>query len=171
MPYGTYYLQEVQAPEGYLRGEDLSFTVDKWGSWTKPLEISFYDEPVKGQIRLVKMDAETKEQLTGAVFSVFAAEDIVTPDGYRHYAAEEFVEAVTVGTDGTGITGKLPLGKYKIRETKAPEGYCLDTGSYLVNLTYKDQETEVVTAELMLKNHPTTWKLLRRTRQEKHWMA
>ena len=161
LPYGTYYLREVQAPEGYLRGEDLSFTVDKWGSWTQPLEISFYDEPVKGQIRLVKTDAETKEQLTGAVFSVFAAEDIVTPDGYRHYAAEEFVEAVTVGTDGTGITGKLPLGRYKIRETKAPEGYCLDTGSYLVNLTCKDQETEVVTAELMLKNHPTTWKLFK----------
>ncbi|MEI3194099.1 MAG: prealbumin-like fold domain-containing protein [Lachnospiraceae bacterium] len=128
------------------------------------MEISFYDEPVKGQIRLVKMDAETKEQLTGAVFSVFAAEDIVTPDGYRHYAAEEFVEAVTVGTDGIGITGKLPLGKYKIRETKAPEGYCLDTGSYLVNLTCKKtiKETEVVTAELRRsENDPTTWKLFK----------
>ncbi|MFQ9393335.1 MAG: prealbumin-like fold domain-containing protein [Lachnospiraceae bacterium] len=36
--YGTYYLRELQAPEGYLKGEDLCFTVDKWGSWTKPME-------------------------------------------------------------------------------------------------------------------------------------
>ena len=161
LPYGTYYLRELQAPEGYLKGEDLCFTVDKWGSWTKPMEVSFHDEPVKGRIKLFKMDAETKELLAGAVFSVFAAEDIVTPDGFCHYAKDEFIESVTIGADGTGSTGNLPLGKYIVRETKAPEGYCLDTASYPAELVYENQETALVTAELTLENHPTTWKLFK----------
>lgn len=39
LEYGTYYLREVHAPNGYLKGEDLKFVVDEWGSWTDPLPV------------------------------------------------------------------------------------------------------------------------------------
>ncbi len=95
----------------------------------------------------------------------------MTPDGFCHYAKDEFIESVTIEADGTGSTGKLPLGKYIVRETKAPEGYCLDTASYPAELVYEDQETALVTAELTLENHPTTWKLFKTDTAGTHWMA
>ena len=161
LEYGTYYLREVHAPNGYLKGEDLKFVVDEWGSWTDPLPVDYYDAPAKGVLRIAKTDASTQEALAGAVFSVFANEDIVTPDGFKHYAKGQFVEAVTIGKDGKGQSNELTLGKYYVQETKAPEGFCLDTKQYPFELVYADENTPIVYVDMERENLPTTLKLLK----------
>lgn len=63
---GTYFLEEIHAPNGYLIGELLEFKVTDGTTWEKPLVIEYYDEPVMGKIRLEKRDSMTSELVDGA---------------------------------------------------------------------------------------------------------
>lgn len=146
LEYGTYYLHEVKAPEGYLLGgEDIQFVVDQEYQWDDPLTVQYADAPAKGKIRITKTDAETDAVIpSGAEFTVTAAEDIVTPDGTVRVTAGTVVDTVTTGQDGTVETSELFLGEYIVKETKAPEGYVLNKTEFEVTLEYADQETEIV---------------------------
>lgn len=157
LEYGTYYLHELEAPEGYLLGgEDIPFTVDEEYQWGEPLVVEYADAPAMGRIELVKTDSETGDSLEGAEFTVTAAEDIVTGDGTLRAAAGEVVDTLVTDQDGRAVTKDLYLGKYTLTETKQPAGYVLPEKSFDVELVYKDQHTAIVTEELEAENEPTT---------------
>ena len=81
--------------------------------------------------------------LPGAVYEITAAEDIITPDGTTRYGKGEIVDTVT--TDKTGLAESKPLylGKYEIREIKAPYGMVLNTDIRTAELVYAGQEIEI----------------------------
>ena len=81
--------------------------------------------------------------LSDAVFQVIAVEDIVTPDGTTRAYARDVVSEITTDKNGYAETEPLYLGKYEIREIKAPEGYVLNNEPKDVELTYAGQEFEV----------------------------
>ena len=81
--------------------------------------------------------------LSGAVFQVIAVEDIVTLDGTVRANAGNVVAEITTDENGYAETEPLYLGKYEIREIKAPEGYVLNNEPNDVELTYAGQEFEV----------------------------
>ena len=81
--------------------------------------------------------------LSGAVFQVIAVEDIVTPDGTTRAYAGDVVSEITTDENGYAETEPLYLGKYEVRETKAPYGYVLNNEPKDVELTYAGQEFEV----------------------------
>ena len=100
------------------------------------------------------------EYLAGAVFEVYAAEDIYTADfqkdaeGNRilEYANGEFVGTVTTDENGEAFLSELPLGSYKIVEVTAPEGFVLNGEAQTVTFTYKDQDTPVIEQEAVFQN-------------------
>ena len=146
LEYGSYYLHEVKAPEGYLLGlADIPFVVDQEFDWENPLSITYPDAPAKGKIRITKTDKETDKPIPeGAEFTVTAAEDITTPDGTIRTEKGTVVATLTTDEKGKAETEALYLGKYTIKETKAPNGYLVNPKEYEVTLKYKDQETEIV---------------------------
>ena len=146
LEYGSYYLHETKAPEGYLLGiEDIPFVVDQEFDWENPLSITYPDAPAKGKIRITKTDKETDKPIPeGAEFTVTAAEDITTPDGTIRTEKGTVVATLTTDEKGKAETEALYLGKYTIKETKAPNGYLVNPKEYEVTLKYKDQETEIV---------------------------
>ena len=81
--------------------------------------------------------------LSGAVFQITAKEDIVTADGTIRAYAGDVVSEITTDENGYGETEPLYLGKYEVREIKAPEGYVLNNEPNDVELTYAGQEFEV----------------------------
>ena len=81
--------------------------------------------------------------LSGTVFQVTAKEDIVTEDGTVRAYAGDVVSEITTDKNGYAETEPLYLGKYEIREIKAPEGYVLNNEPKDVELTYAGQEFEV----------------------------
>ena len=81
--------------------------------------------------------------LSGAVFQVKAKEDIVTEDGTVRAYAGDVVSEITTDENGYAETEPLYLGKYEIREIKAPDGYVLNNEPKDVELTYAGQEFEV----------------------------
>ena len=85
----------------------------------------------------------TECALGGAVFQVTAAEDIVTADGTTRAKAGDVVAEITTDENGYAETELLYLGKYEVREIKAPFGYVLDSKPKTVELTYAGQEIAV----------------------------
>lgn len=166
LPYGTYYVHEVMAPEGYLNdcllGEDIQFTVDTWGSWEKPIEIRVADTPAKGRVIITKTDADTGDVIEGAVFNIFASEDIITAEGTVRYTEGQLVDTITTNTEGKAESKDLYLGKYHVQEAKAPEGYCLNTNTFNFELVYEDQLTELVYANVDVADKPTTMQLYKK---------
>ena len=82
--------------------------------------------------------------LSGAVFQVIAAEDIVTLDGTIRANAGDVVAEITTNESGYAESDLLYLGKYEIKEVSAPFGYVQNTESQFVELTYAGQEIAVL---------------------------
>ena len=161
LEHGSYYLHETKAPEGYLLGiEDIPFVVDQEFDWENPLSITYPDAPAKGKIRVTKTDKETDKPIpSGAEFTVTAAEDITTPDGTIRTEKGTVVATLTTDDKGKAETDKLYLGKYVIKETKAPEGYLLNPKEFEVTLAYKDQTTEIVYGDVTVPDQPAKGKI------------
>ena len=174
---GHYRIEEVTAPDGYVVNKNyVEITVDSDTAYEVDgvsgdviIEVSYEDQPVKGNLIVYKKgemlsgfenDFIYEEQyLSGAEFEVRAAEDICTPDhqdadGNRIvlYAKDTLVATITTGESGKAVAKDLPLGRYYVVETKAPEGFVLNPEPVTVALTYQDQETPVVEAEAMVGN-------------------
>ena len=81
--------------------------------------------------------------LSGAVFQVKAKEDIVTEDGTVRAYTGDVVSEITTDENGYAETEPLYLGKYEVREIKAPDGYVLNNEPKDVEVTYAGQEFEV----------------------------
>lgn len=164
LEYGSgYSLVEVFAPYGYtLNSEPVYFDVTQDASADEGgvtvIEVIKENTAQKGIIKISKSgevfssvtEADGLYQpvfsvsgLAGAVYEITAAEDIITPDGTLRYAAGEVVDTVT--TDETGLAESKPLylGKYEIREIKAPYGMVLNTEIRTAELVYAGQEIEI----------------------------
>ena len=99
-----------------------------------------------------------EQNLAGAVFQLIAAEDIYTPDHQKDENGKRTLEMVngvpasagavvaTLTTDENGEASMedLPLGKYQVVEIEAPKGFVLCEEPFPVELTYKDDHTDVV---------------------------
>ncbi|MDI9243270.1 SpaA isopeptide-forming pilin-related protein [Fusibacillus kribbianus] len=112
--------------------------LDKEGSWgvIDPVYSAVYEE----------------KALSGAAYQVIAAEDIVTGDGTVRAEAGEMVAEITTDEDGFAKTGELYLGKYKIVEIQAPDGFVLNTEAQEVELIYAGQEISVTSTSTSFIN-------------------
>lgn len=156
---GTYYVREADAAAPYLRGEDLEISIPADMNLTPVAIASFYDQPATGKIEILKSDAVDGSALAGAVFEIRAAEDIVRPDGSMVALAGETVAAIETDEQGKASIGGLSLGcgtaQYEVVEVNAPEGYLLDPTPHAVELTYENQDTPVIFAQVEASNDYT----------------
>lgn len=158
LPQGTYYVGEVTAPDGYTISSELvpfEVTSDTYNGWDDPIVVKFSDTPIMGQIEVEKTDSETGSALKGAEFNVVAVSDIATGDGTVHVKAGEVVDHLTTGDDGKATTKKLYIGAYNVIETKAPDGYVLDTTPHAASIASAGQDTAVVKVPLSVSDAPT----------------
>lgn len=122
LEYGTYYLVEDTVPEGYKIGTDTyvgsgnTIVIDS--NVQKEQIVKNY--PVKATVNVKKTDKKNAAiSLKGAEFSLYSVSG----------STNTFVKKIATGADGTASFGELAYGKYLIKETKAPEGYILDSGN------------------------------------------
>lgn len=170
LPYGKYTIKETKAPAGYnmddakeqafeLSGESTSvkITYDNAGNGTYRFDQT--DSSVPGQISLSKKgevlsdyDKEAQsfvyenDKITGAVYGLYADEDIKKDDGSVVWKKDTLIDQKTTtkddeiyftrtGDDGTE-TRDFYLGKYYIKEIKAPAGYVVDQEKHEVELNW-----------------------------------
>lgn len=90
--------------------------------------------------------------LPGAVYAVYAEEDIITGDGTVRANKGDLVCRVETGSDGIGTSDLLYLGQYRIVEETAPYGMIISKEIQTVELTYAGQEIEVTQTESSFYN-------------------
>lgn len=156
MDSGVYYVKEKNAPYGYLIDKNVYTVNIKCGERTS---VEFLEQPVKASIEIVKWDADLNApipqgdaELSGAVYNLYAREDIVYPDKNSEvkYKAGDLVGQVTIGADCRGQIDNLYLGKYYVKEQTAPYGYMLDENEYDIDCSVCDCTSEKVKAEKIL---------------------
>lgn len=175
---GNYRIEEVRAPDGYTQNTQyVEIKVDKNTAYQMDsvsgdaiITVTYENHPVKGKLVIHKSGETLKSfkkdfvyeeaSLEGAEFEIYAAEDIFTPDhqvdeqGNRHviYAKDTLVKTVTTNKNGEAVIKDLPLGKYRVKETKAPAGFVLNPDSQEVSFIYKDQNTLEIEEKLEFSN-------------------
>ena len=90
--------------------------------------------------------------LSGAVFEIYADEDITTPDGTVRYTKDTLVDTVTTGKKGTATSKQLYLGKYRVVEKTAPYGTVLNRTVNHIELTYAEQNEKVTNTSTSFTN-------------------
>ena len=130
LPEGTYIIEEIQPPEGYLLdGENSKKTVNL--SFENNQEVVFRDF-AKPKLLIRKIDVDTGEPLEGAVIRV------------ARRGSSEYTE-VTTGKDGTALLENLEEDWYQVQEIRSPEGYILDDTVHDMELTAGKTATVVLT--------------------------
>ena len=166
-----YTLREEMAPYGYLKAMDVKFTLKDTAEIQK---VEMKDEVPTGLLIINKkgefLDKVTLldhvkgtvehlfEYVTGSItdvtFDVFAAEDIKAADGVSedYFKADEKVGTITTDSNGIAQMGDLPACKYYVKEVKTAHGYVLDGEPRYVDLSYRDQDTPVITYDEKWQN-------------------
>ncbi len=152
LPLGTLTVEETKAPNGYL----LDGAYMQAGDSTEQIkgmyltqitedgelavlsgsnQYSVSDQVIRGGVKIQKRDLETKDTkaqgsatLKDTAFAIISLnENPVLVEG-KLYKKNETVKMIQTGIDGIATTTAdlLPYGKYKMEETKAPEGYLTD---------------------------------------------
>lgn len=156
LPYGNYEIIEQCTAYGYvLDSAPIAFKVD--GSKTV-VTVEKHNMPQKGIVNISKsgevffsaVESDgvysfvfADKGLAGAVYEITAAEDIITPDGTLRYAKGAVVDTVTTNENGSAASKPLYLGKYTVRETKAPYGMVLNDEAKSVELTYAGETVKL----------------------------
>lgn len=172
LPYGDYTLKEVQAPYGYVLDDTpIPFSISQENSSTDTgvtvVKVKARDVAQKGVINITKTGeifSSVEENngiytpkysisnLKGAIFEIYAAEDITTLDGTVRYEQGTLVDTITTDDDGVAKSKELYLGKYTVIEKTAPNGYVHNAAKYDAELTYAGQNVSVTSTELSVYN-------------------
>lgn len=172
LPYGDYTLKEVQAPYGYVLDDTpIPFSISQENSSTDTgvtvVKVKARDVAQKGVINITKTGeifSSVEENkgvytpkysvgnLKGAVFEVYAAEDITTLDGTVRYEQGTLVDTITTDDDGVAKSKELYLGKYTVIEKTAPNGYVHNAAKYDAELTYAGQNVSVTSTDISVYN-------------------
>ncbi|PFB31958.1 MSCRAMM family protein [Bacillus cereus] len=140
LPIGNYTLVEVEAPKGYeLLKDKIAVKIEK----DTVVEIKIGNKKLPdptGQFEIEKVDdKDSNLKLKGAVFQVLDKEG-------------KEVTRLTTDEKGKVISNQLVLGKYTIKEIKAPNGYMLLRDPIEIEIT-----EAVRTKKLTVKNVKNNW--------------
>ena len=157
LPIGTYRIEEIEAPEGYLPDSSaVEIVFDSTWPFTmegtdKIITAEFKNTPKRGRVEITKTGKGltgfvnnrfvwTDVNLPDAVYEIHADEDIYSPDnhGTLIHAKDDLIGTLTTDASGHAAMDNLCLGKYYLVEVTAPTGYVIDTTHKTFELSYND---------------------------------
>lgn len=176
LSYGKgYSVVEVQAPYGYVLDSspiyfDITAENTSEENGVTIVKAEMKNTPQKGTITVEKtgeifsnVTSSGEEDifyqpeysvsgLSGAVFEIYADEDITTPDGTVRAKKDELVATLKTNSKGTATSKQLYLGKYRVVETVAPYGTVLNRTVNHIELTYAGQNEKVTNTSTSFTN-------------------
>ena len=141
----TVYVKEKFVPAPYIKSNEVkTFKVTNGGN----VELKFTNKKAKGEIRVLKADKTTGKGLAGAEFELYK----------NSVDKSNLIGKFSTNSEGKLAIDSLELGKYILREIKAPEGYFINesTKDTEFNLIYKNQTVEKVVEERKIDNDKIT---------------
>ena len=149
---GTYTVTETMPPKGYRISKDAVRTVTVKpgaGISSNVEEYEFFNEKIQFSVRIVKTDDNSADYkpLAGAVFELYQLNEEGLPE-------DTPLERLVTGIDGTALSMKLPVGKYRVQEVKAPDGYKLSETPYQDIEISEDTPQETLDFSVTFRNSP-----------------
>lgn len=137
LEFGTYYIKEITAPDGYALSDKV-YEVTLTGDETEEVSITVYNKKESGQIKIIKVDAlDNSKRIENVSFSIYDEDN-------------NLVENVNTNHNGEALSSVLPFGTYHIREVSTPSGYVINNEEIKVVLdstTIDDREIKTVLVE------------------------
>lgn len=163
---GSYIVRETQAPEGFvISDKEYEVTLSYKDDHTAIISdsVTYLNDRQKVHIDLRKVDEDNEANLQGAVFGLYASEDIYGVEKLSKTNSKPLIikkgtliETATSDENGQVVfNADLPLSKYEIRELKAPIGYASSDEVIPVDATYKGQELPTIEIVAVFKNKIT----------------
>ncbi|WP_279325809.1 SpaA isopeptide-forming pilin-related protein, partial [Clostridium thermobutyricum] len=123
LPWGTYSIKETKAPIGYKLSDKTQTVTINSNDVSQIQGVTFNDTQILGKLSIIKTGKDGVK-LQGAEFTVTG------PNGFN--------ETVTTNKEGVASLSNLPWGTYKIKETKAPQGYKLNDKIQTITINSSD---------------------------------
>ena len=161
LPLGQYRVVEVEAPYGYVLNpneQKVTFTyVDDKTPVIKE-SLTFSDDRQKLDMSVTKLDAEDNTPIAGAVFGLYADEDIKNADGRVIIEKGTLLEKATSDENGKiAFVKDYPFAKYVARELVKPAGYVTNEEAVNFDTKYQGQDVKTAVYNSEYKNTPTTF--------------
>ena len=161
LPLGQYRVVEVEAPYGYVLNpneQKVTFTyVDDKTPVIKE-SLTFSDDRQKLDMSVTKLDAEDNTPIAGAVFGLYADEDIKNADGRVIIEKGTLLEKATSDENGKiAFVKDYPFAKYVARELVKPAGYVTSEEAVNFDTKYQGQDVKTAVYNSEYKNTPTTF--------------
>ena len=161
LPLGQYRVVEVEAPYGYVLNpneQKVTFTyVDDKTPVIKE-SLTFSDDRQKLDMSVTKLDAEDNTPIAGAVFGLYADEDIKNADGKVIIEKGTLLEKTTSDENGKiAFVKDYPFAKYVARELVKPAGYVTNEEAVNFDTKYQGQDVKTAVYNSEYKNTPTTF--------------
>ena len=140
---GSYYVQEISTDEHYIL-DDTKYPVnfEYLGQDTAVSEIKINDGKVidntfkTGRVEGLKVDADDKSKLSGAVIGLFNADE-------TDFSEENAIETVVSDDDGSFNFEEIIFGNYLVKEIESPTGYVLSDETFPVVISEDGDVIEI----------------------------
>lgn len=140
----TYYVKETKASPGYLLDTNVYKVAVKVGA-TEDLAVvlKVKEEPRTAKIEVEKSSSNPECTDGNRLYTLAGAEYSV----YKDENCTQIVDKIVTDENGHGELDELAIGKYWVKETKAPDGYTIDPEVYEVDATSGDSAVIEVTVK------------------------
>lgn len=173
LPAGTYKIEEIELPTGFLELEnELTFTINRSNKtlefdedYDAYITITVGNEQPTGTLKLdksvaIRQDADTSlvdiSDLSKIKFKLTAKEKIIDyADGSTIYEKGQEVATYNLTKEGKLEVKKLPMGKYELEEIETLDGLVLDNTKHEIVFKQEDTTTKVYTNEEKFVNDTT----------------
>lgn len=170
---GTYKIDEIELPTGFLQLEDeLTFKINRSNKtlefdedYDAYITITVGNEQPTGTLKLdksvaIRQDVDTSlidiSDLSKIKFKLTAKEKIIDyADGSTIYEKGQEVGTYNLTKEGKLEVKKLPMGKYELEEIETLDGLVLDNTKHEIVFKQEDTKTKVYTNEEKFVNDTT----------------
>lgn len=135
---GDYYIQETNAPSGYvLNSNKIDFSIT---SANPIVTKEVTNKKIQGKLKVIKTDETATGRLQGAEFTIYRKSN------------NSIVEVINTGTNGEAISNYLDIGDYYFKETQAPTGYVIDSTRYDFTVDTNDKVYSFTVSNAQVKS-------------------
>ena len=123
---GTYYYQEIEVPDGYVKDDEIfEFQINKQNEVVKREVIN---KRITGNLNIIKVD-DNNTPIKGVKFEIYDAN-------------KNKVDTITTDENGKAASKDLQIGTYTYKEVSVPKGYVIDENEYEFAVTSKETKIE-----------------------------